>query len=105
VRAWRAAAAPIETWSSWFADVGIESTDDGWASTLFSDASAAAVYCAIISPLFRPGSGERNAGRPPLSRGSRSSAVRRSEIAPSSGGEFREVQREGDRLPWKLPPR
>ena len=43
-RAWRAAMEPIETWSSWFADVGMLSTDAGWASTLFSEARAAAVY-------------------------------------------------------------
>ena len=44
VCAWRAAMGPIETWSSWFALVGIESTDAGWASDLFSDTSAAATY-------------------------------------------------------------
>ena len=99
VRAWRAAVAPIETWSSWFALVGIESADDGCASTLFSDARAAAVYWTIIRPLFRPGSGVRNAGRPPLSRGSTSSAVRRSRDRAQLGQrELREVERERDRL-------
>ena len=44
VRAWRAAIEPIETWSSWLALVGIESTDAGWARTLFSETRAAAVY-------------------------------------------------------------
>ena len=43
-RAWRAAIEPIETWSSWLALVGIESTDAGWARTLCSEARAAAVY-------------------------------------------------------------
>ena len=51
-------------------DVGIESADAGCARTLFSDARAAAVYWTIISPEFRPGSGARNAGSPPFSRGS-----------------------------------
>ena len=44
VRAWRAEMEPFETWSSWFALVGIESTDAGCASTLFSETRAAAVY-------------------------------------------------------------
>ena len=44
IRAWRAAIEPIDTWSSWLALVGIESTDAGWARTLFSEARAAAVY-------------------------------------------------------------
>ena len=44
VRACRAEIEPIETWSSWFALVGIESTEAGWARTLFSDTRAAAVY-------------------------------------------------------------
>src|SRR3989454_6825939 len=35
-RAFRAAAIPIGTKSSWFAEVGIESADAGWARTLFS---------------------------------------------------------------------
>ncbi len=35
---------PIETWSSWLADVGMESADAGWASTLCSLTRAAAVY-------------------------------------------------------------
>src|SRR3954447_9928599 len=43
-RAWRAPIGPIETWSSWSALVGIESTDAGWASVLFSDTRAAAAY-------------------------------------------------------------
>src|SRR5437016_4550371 len=47
VRIFRAACADIETWSSAFAPVGIESTEAGWASTLFSDTSDAAVYCAL----------------------------------------------------------
>ena len=55
---------PMLTWSSLFAEVGMESTLAGCASTLFSDTSAAAVYCAIMNPEFRPESATRNAGRP-----------------------------------------
>ena len=95
----RRASAPIETWSSWFADVGMESADDGWASTLFSDARAAAVYWTIISPLFRPGSGVRNAGRPPFS-----ARVQEERRPPLGDGaqlgqrELGEVERQRDRL-------
>src|SRR5258706_342615 len=78
------AIGPMETWSSWLALVGTESTDAGCARTLFSDARAAAVYWTIISPESSPLAGARKAGRPPLRRGSRSSDVRRSLIAPSS---------------------
>ena len=46
----RAANVAMLTWSSWFAEVGSESTDAGCASDLFSDASAAAVTCAIMKP-------------------------------------------------------
>ena len=52
------------TWSSWLAEVGRLSTLAGCASDLFSDASAAAVTCAIMKPELRPGSGARNGGRP-----------------------------------------
>ena len=104
-RAWRAAVAPIETWSSWFAEVGIESTDAGWASTLFSDARAAAVYWSSIIPELRPAAGARNGGRPPLRRASRSSAIRRSLIAPSSArASFAKSSARAIGSPWKLPP-
>ncbi len=43
-----AAAMPIETWSSRPAEDGIESTEDGWHRTLFSETSAAEVTCAIM---------------------------------------------------------
>ena len=63
------------------------------------------MYWTIISPLFRPGSGVRNAGSPPLSRGSTSSAVRRSEIAPSSASaSFAKSSASAIGSPWKLPP-
>ena len=56
--------APIETWSSWLALVGMVSTLDGWASVCSSLTRAAAVYWAIISPERSPGASVRKAGRP-----------------------------------------
>ena len=53
----RAAKVAIETWSSWLALVGRLSTLAGCASDLFSLASDAAVTCAIMKPLLRPGLG------------------------------------------------
>ena len=41
-RALRAAIVPMETWSSWLALDGMESTLAGWASTLFSETREAA---------------------------------------------------------------
>ena len=38
----------MDTWSSCLPDVGIVSTLDGWASTLFSLTSDAAVYWASM---------------------------------------------------------
>ena len=43
VLALRAANPPIETWSSWPAEVTIESTEAGLTSTLLSDSKAAVV--------------------------------------------------------------
>ena len=79
----RAAKVAIETWSSWLALVGSESTLAGWASDLFSLASAAAVTCAIMKPLFRPASAVRNGGRRDTPA-SISIAMRRSAMAPTS---------------------
>ena len=42
------------TWSSWLAEVGRLSTEAGCASDLFSEASAAAVTCAIMNPELSP---------------------------------------------------
>lgn len=49
-----AAVTLMLTKFSKFAEVGIESTHAGWAKTLFSEASVAAVYCTVIKPLFIP---------------------------------------------------
>ena len=40
------AVVAIATWSSTLADVGMESTDDGWQWILFSETRLAAVYWA-----------------------------------------------------------
>src|SRR5690606_29311556 len=45
---WRASLAPIETWSSALAEVGIEYTDAGIARLARSLTIAAAVYCTIM---------------------------------------------------------
>ena len=92
------------TWSSWFADVGSESTDAGCASDLFSDASAAAVTCAIMKPEFTPPSSTRNGGRPDR-LASISSAMRRSDSAPISAiASARLSAANATGSAWKLPP-
>lgn len=48
----RAETELIATKSSVLADVGTESTDAGWANTLFSETSEAVVCCRIISPVL-----------------------------------------------------
>src|SRR2546425_5624494 len=47
-RAFSAAPRPLELWSSWFAEAGVESAGAGGAYTLFSDARAAAAYLRVI---------------------------------------------------------
>ena len=79
----RAANVAMLTWSSWLADVGSESTDAGCASDLFSDASAAAVTCAIMKPELTPPSFTRNGGSSDRFV-SISNAMRRSDSAPVS---------------------
>ena len=59
----RAACADIDTWSSWLALVGIESTLAGKARCLFSETRAAAVTCGIMKPEFRPGLGRQEGGQ------------------------------------------
>ena len=60
----RAPWQAMETWSSWLAEVGVESTEAGCAICLFSLIRAAEVTSAIIRPELRPGFFERKAGRP-----------------------------------------
>ena len=71
------------TWSSWFAEVGIESTLQGAATALFSDTNAAAVTCAIMKPELRPLLSTRKAGSP-LIFGSTRTAILRSDRLPIS---------------------
>ena len=79
----RAACVAMLTWSSWLAEVGMESTLHGEAMALFSATSAAAVTCAIMKPEFNPLFSTKNAGKP-LIFGSTSTAVRRSDRLPIS---------------------
>ena len=61
------------------------STLAGWARTLFSVASAAAVYWVIMKPELRPPFSVRKAGSTPaLLASSVRRMVRRSEMLPSS---------------------
>src|SRR3954471_16123232 len=83
VHALRAAIGAIDTWSSCPAEVGIESTLAGKARLLFSLTKAAAATCGIMRPEFTPESSVRNGGKP-LILGSIRTAVRRSEIEPTS---------------------
>src|SRR3546814_6428486 len=83
---WRDSLAPIETWSSALALVGIEYTDAGIARLVRSLTIAAAVYCTIMKPDSVPSSLPiRNAGRPSLVAGSTSLLTRRSAIDASTG--------------------
>src|SRR5690606_42158353 len=69
MRAWRDPVVPIDTWSSWFAEDGMESTDAGCANVLFSDTKLAALYCKIIAPDSSPGFALKNAGNPSFNCG------------------------------------
>ncbi len=101
----RAAMVPMLTWSSVLAQVGIESTLAGWASTLFSETSAAAVYCGIMKPLFRPLERIRKGGRPREWLSSTRCATRRSEMEPTSAMAMaRKSMAQATGSPWKLPP-
>ena len=85
--------------------VGRLSTLAGWASDLFSLASAAAVTWAIMKPLLSPGSAERNGGRRETPA-SISIAMRRSAIAPTSAiATAIASAASATGSAWKLPPR
>mmetsp|Transcript_33628 Transcript_33628/g.111231 ORF Transcript_33628/g.111231 Transcript_33628/m.111231 type:complete len:415 (+) Transcript_33628:199-1443(+) len=100
----RAAKPPMLTWSSLAAEVEMVSTEEGWQSTLFSEASAAAVQCAIMKPELKPPSATRKAGRPE-SDGLHSRSMRRSAMFAIS---VTAIARKSSTLagysPWKLPP-
>jgi hypothetical protein len=51
------------TWSSLPAEVGMESTEAGWASPFSSETRAALVTWAIMNPDSRPPRVVRKAGR------------------------------------------
>ena len=92
------------TWSSWFAEVGRLSTEAGCASDLFSEASAAAVTCAIMKPELSPPCRTRNAGSW-LRLSSISIAMRRSLSAPISAmASARLSAAKATGSAWKLPP-
>ena len=84
--------------------MGIESTLAGWQSDLFSLTSAAATYCGIMNPEFRPPSVVRNAGSPPERLGLTSRSTRRSEMLASSETAIASASRaNASGWPWKLP--
>src|SRR2546422_8732870 len=66
-RSFSAAPIPMLTKSSLLPEVGTVSTEAGCASTLFSEASAAAVTCASMKPDSRPAERVRKAGRSDVS--------------------------------------
>ncbi len=92
------------TWSSWLAEVGRLSTLAGCASDLFSEASAAAVTCAIMKPELSPPC-RRGMAAAALRLASISSAMRRSESAPISAiASARLSAAKATGSAWKLPP-
>ena len=80
----RAAAQPMETWSSCMAEDGMESTLAGTARRFNSETIPAWVYWAIMWPESTPGSCARNAGRPADRARSSIRSVRRSLIEARS---------------------
>ena len=83
----------------------MESTEAGWARTLFSETREAAEYWAIMNPEFNPPSLMRKAGNP-LSMGLTRRSTRRSEMLASSARAMpRKSMARATGCPWKLPPR
>ena len=81
------------------------STLPGWAIDLFSEASAAAVTCAIIKPELTPALSTKNGGRPPDKVASISKATRRSDIEPISAIAKAKISAaKATGSAWKLPP-
>ena len=101
----RAPWAAIETWSSWLAEVGVESTRPGWRSCLFSDISAAVVTSAIMQPGVQAGLRRQERRQAEDSAGSTSIAMRRWAMAPISqtaSAIMSAANATGSA--WKLPP-
>ncbi len=83
----------------------MESTQAGWASTLFSEAMEAALYWTIIKPLFRPPWVVRKGVRPQLRALLTMRSMRRSEMEASSAQAMpRKSKGRAMGSPWKLPP-
>lgn len=100
----RAAAHPIDTWSSCIAEDGIESTDAGVALRLSSCTIPAWAYCAIMCPESTPGSCARKAFSPRLRAVSRKRSVRRSLIDATSAATIaKKSSTYATGAPWKLP--
>ena len=98
-----AALPPMLTWSSCSLDDGIESTEHGEHNCLFLLTIAAAAYCGIMKPEFKPELATRNSGV------LRSPAIKRytrlSEILPNSAIAMLKKSNTSARgSPWKLPP-
>ena len=84
--------------------MGIESTLAGWASTLFSETSAADTYWGIMNPELSPPSTVRKAGSPSERVGLTIRSVRRSEIDASSATAIAsESSANATGSPWKFP--
>jgi hypothetical protein len=82
----------------------MESTDAGWARTLFSETREAAAYWAIMNPELSPPSSTRKAGRPE-SWGFTSLSILRSDILASSAMAIpKKSQARARGWPWKFPP-
>ena len=85
-------------------DVGMVSTLAGWASTLFSLTSEAAVYWASMKPELVPAAGARNGGRPRENAGSIIRSTRRSLIEASSARAMASMSAaNASGSPWKFP--
>ena len=82
------------------------STLAGWARLLFSESSAAEVYCTIMKPLLRPPFSIKKAGkRPPCADVSTRRACLRSLMLASWQTAIPRKSAATERgAPWKLPP-
>ena len=100
----RAPWVAIDTWSSWLAEVGAESTEAGCDICLFSLISAAAVHCGIMKPELRPGLRMRKGGSSEIVE-SISAAMRRSDSEPISATAMAMMSAaKATGSAWKLPP-
>ena len=83
----------------------MESTEAGWARTLFSEAMEAAAYWTIIKPLLTPPLVVRKRVRPLERAALTMRSMRRSEMLASSAQAMpRKSKGRAMGSPWKLPP-